>query len=193
MFRAAIFWIAYAVFVAALMVSCEIDSGEHATRGVDIDVEGLYSGGPLVSGNTDGSITSLDIHQAGDRLEAVDNRGILYKGTIGQVTAAGESATYTIRGNNLNEVEITASGVFQMDGDKMVMTGTWIEPDKYCTIYGSKSWDNGLAEMTEAEKEQYSSKGCCSHHDGLSGYYHTGDLKLQCNDGTFSPSCTYGQ
>jgi len=128
--------------VGILIAGCEIDSAESATRSVNIDVEGFYSnpdGGPMVENNTGQPITDLNVRQAGDRLEAIDNSGMIYKGTIGQVIGDSDprSATFTLTGNNTAGHKATWSGNFEVAGTVSTMSGTWIEDAYYSRFHAT--------------------------------------------------------
>lgn len=135
-------WIVALPLLAGLigLTACEIDSSESVTRDVDINVSGFYDndGAVVVSRNTGASIKSFDLRQSGDQLEAVDNNGKRFSGTIGSVN--GTVASFTLTGNTTANQEATITGSISVsstdnNSGEGVMRGTWIEPSLYGTVY----------------------------------------------------------
>jgi len=127
----------------AVFTGCEIDSAESSTRLVTVNVAGLYrntdnsNNGHLVATNSGAAIIQIDLRQTGDQLEAVDNNGVIFRGTIGSVDGDSPwTVSYTLKGTTTIGAEGTMSGTFEVDGSSSVMRGTWIEPSLYSTIYG---------------------------------------------------------
>ena len=123
----------------ALFIGCEIDSAENTITDVDIIVEGYYTnpdGGNLVQKNTGSAITSLNVLQDGSSLEAIDNNGLIFRGTIGQVTESS-TASFTLEGYTSTRAAATIVGNFSVSGDSSTMRGTWAEPTLYSTVYGT--------------------------------------------------------
>jgi hypothetical protein len=135
-----------AAFSAALvtlslaLLGCELDSADSVTRDVDADFTGFYTGneGPLVSRNSGDEITMFNLRQTGDEIEIIDNNGMIFRGTLGDVNTSGGSATasFLFTGKTTEGMEITASGTLTGEGTSGTMTGTWIEPAFYATISG---------------------------------------------------------
>lgn len=126
------------LFVASI-TGCEIGSADSVTRNVGHDVSGFYQhpshpAQKLVAENTGSAITSLSVRQAGDQLEARDNNGIAFVGTIGE--ASDSSASFTLEGQTTAGQSATISGTLSVDGGNATMRGTWIEPSLYSTVYG---------------------------------------------------------
>ena len=121
-----------------LIAGCETDSAEQVYRQVDITVEGYYTGSPIVSQNTGAAITSLNLRQAGDQLEAIDNNNSVFSGTIGQVTDSS-IATFTITGLTTVGNEATISGSITVEGTQATMRGTWIEDSLFGSVYATAS------------------------------------------------------
>lgn len=132
-----------ALFLAALMSGCDIESAESSQNEVDINVEGFYanSGGRLVQQNTGNPIMNMNLRQNGDGLEGVDNNGNIFKGTIGQVIE-GTTASFNLTGPTTAGNEGTISGTFTVNGTSSVMSGTWIENALYSTVYGTATVPN---------------------------------------------------
>ena len=146
----------------ALMFSygCEVDSGNTFSRDVSTDFTGFY--GPcendnaIVQQNSGNRIRTLDLRQSGDTLEAVDNNGAIWRGTLGEVQNGRSS--FELKGRTSTGVEGIFSGTLSSsDGGSTnssgaangTMTGTYIEPDRFstfcgtATIPGSKSNNGG--------------------------------------------------
>ena len=123
----------------AIFLGCEIDSAESVITDVDLIVEGYYTnpdGGNLVQKNTGSAITSLNVLQDGSSLEAIDNNGLIFRGSIGQVTE-GSTASFTLEGYTSTRAAATIVGNFSVSGDSSTMRGTWAEPTLYSTVYGT--------------------------------------------------------
>ena len=123
----------------ALFLGCEIDSAESVITDVDIIVEGYYTnpkGGNLVQENTGNPITSLNVLQDGSSLEAIDNNGLIFRGSIGQVTE-GSTASFTLEGYTSTRAAATIVGNFSVSGSESTMRGTWAEPTLYSTVFGT--------------------------------------------------------
>ncbi len=126
------------VLGAGLIAGCDGDSAETIVRTLTINVTGFY--GPeegrevIVEGHTGPPITRLNVRQFGDRLEAVDNHGAIYRGTIGQ--AADAIASFTLKGKNGVGQDVTISGTITVPvgSSDATMRGTWIEPSTYGAI-----------------------------------------------------------
>ncbi len=120
------------------LVACEIDSADTVHRDVDIYVAAVYrhpdAGSHLVQNNSGQPIDQLDLRQDGDDLEAIDNNGSIYRGTIGQVDNG--TASFTLEGANSIGNKATISGTISVSGSSATMRGTWIEATLYSTVYG---------------------------------------------------------
>lgn len=119
---------------------CEIDSAESAIRQVNLVVAGFYvgiDGAPIVSQNTGSAITTLNLRQTGDQLEAVDNNGIVFRGTIGN--ADQSNATITLKGTTSAGQEGIISGSIAVADGTGNMRGTWIEPSLTGTVFAQAS------------------------------------------------------
>jgi len=121
-----------------LLTGCEIDSSESVSRNVNIDVTGYYSGslsGRLVQNNSGAPITGLDLRQNGDRLEAYDNNGMVFRGTIGQVN--GNRASFTLEGRTTAGGSGVLSGNITVSGTSATMSGTWFEESVSARVAGN--------------------------------------------------------
>ena len=136
--------IAWCLFASVLLagsivhVGCRITSADNVIRAVGINVGGLYSrgGARIVSRHSGAAITTLNVIQDGDSLQAVDNNGLIFRGTIGQVNEGGgaqRSATFTLNGMTTAGAEGVITGSFTVQGNESTMQGTWAEP----TLFGS--------------------------------------------------------
>lgn len=124
---------------AAAFLGCSIDSGESSSRVVNLIVQGFYSGsnGVLVQNNTGSPISTMDLRQSGDKLEGVDNNGIIFKGSIGRVDDSTQQASFTLAGSTTAGMEGTMAGVIDVEGTSAKMQGTWAEPTLFSTFSGT--------------------------------------------------------
>ena len=159
------------VLIGGLLVGltgCEVDSASDVQRNVGVNYTGFYQNGDsvIVSRNTGASITTLDLRQTGDRLEAVDNNGSIFKGSIGGVNESEDGnliASFSMEGNTTAGSRGTFSGTLSTSGGSNeagvavgLMTGTWIEDTLYGTftararIPGAASGGGGGSDLTIA-------------------------------------------
>lgn len=120
-----------------VFLGCEVGSSDSAVRNLDINVTGVYrntdtnaNNGKLVSNNSGDPITQLDLRQTGDQLEANDNNGKSFSGTI------GDDGNFTMTGLTTAGQEGTMVGTIEASSGMGTMRGTWAEPTMYGTIYG---------------------------------------------------------
>ncbi|MCB1069379.1 MAG: hypothetical protein H7A43_07105 [Verrucomicrobia bacterium] len=123
-----------------LAAGCEVDSPNDVSRSVRINVAGVYrgtDGNNLVSQTSGRAVTSLDLRQSGDSLEAVDNNGIVFRGTIGSVQDS--AASFNIEGASSTGNKALISGTISVSGNNGTMQGTWIEDNLFGTVSGTSS------------------------------------------------------
>ena len=187
--------------IVTLLASCTTDSADTVVRSVNISVAGVYTGvssnQPFVQKNSGAPVTSFNLIQRGDQLEAIDNNNLTFKGTIG--SSSGEnSVSFNLEGSTTAGKSVYISGNISVQGSEGTMSATWIEPDFYSTLYGvstGQSINTNTAGNDRASTTPLSQwTGCCSSHGGIktnsagqvlinsSGY-------ARCNDGTSSPDC----
>ena len=127
----------------ALMFSgCEVGSGDDVVRTIGaVDFTGYYDADTESStnfvdpGNSGKRVTSMNLRQTGDQLEANDNNGRIFRGTIGNYD--GETASFTLEGYTTAEQPVTLSGTLAKASDTDAkMRGTWIEPGLFANVYG---------------------------------------------------------
>lgn len=128
-----------AVAVAFLVGNgCTGDSVEGGVRLVGLSVEGFYahpeSGNAMVRRTTGADVESLNLMQHGDYLEAFDNNGVVFSGTIGKVTDTN-LATFTLEGQSTAGQPATISGTISVQGSDATMRGSWIEPTLLSEVY----------------------------------------------------------
>ena len=115
---------------AGLLAGCD-GSAETSSREVGLIVEGFYrhpnAGNFMVPRTSGNPVDNMNLRQSGDLLEAYDNNGILFRGTIGRVTG-GSIASYTLEGRSTAGEPVTIAGSINVDGATATMTGTWLEP-----------------------------------------------------------------
>ncbi len=128
-----------AIFLACIHVGCSGNSGDSIIRSVSIRVSGFYTGNPisnpLVRQNTGNPISNMNIIQTGDNLEAVDNNGNIFRGTISQED--GTIATFMLNGMTTAGAQGTIAGTFTISGTTSTMEGTWTEPALFSPVFGT--------------------------------------------------------
>ena len=60
------------------------------------------------------------------------------------------------------------------------------QPSRQSTNPSQASCEDRLTQADQSADERIGKRGCCSHHGGVCG---CGGVRLQCCDGTLSPSC----
>lgn len=128
-----------ALIGTAVFNGCSLSSADSTSRSVNMIVQGYYTGkdrGRLVQNNTGATILSLDLRQSGDQLEAVDNNGMIFRGSIGRVDDSTLQTSFTLTGSTTAGQEGSMAGVIAVEGNTGVMQGTWAEPSLFSTFYG---------------------------------------------------------
>ncbi len=132
----------FAALAGVVMLGCSIDSANDVTRTVDANVAGLYrydatvcSEGRFVTRNSGSTVSSLNVMQAGDQLEAIDNNGIIFRGTIGNVNDS--SASFNLDGVTTAGNDVLITGTINISGNQGVMRGTWVEDAFFGTVCGT--------------------------------------------------------
>lgn len=121
----------------ALNFGCDVQSGDDVVRNTQINIAGYYTnpdGGKMVSNNSGASVTALNILQSGNQIEAVDNNGQIFRGRIGSDTST--EATLVLEGSTTSGQPVTLTGKVTGSGNSGVLSGTWIEPTLYGSVYG---------------------------------------------------------
>ena len=131
------------LFATGLLPGCSVGNPNDVTTVANGNFSGNYVGannGALVANNSGNAVTSLTVNQAGNQLQAVDNNGILFKGTIGDILPTGSSSnattTFTLTGTTTAGQSVTITGNFSASGSTATMTGLWVEPDRYSSFSG---------------------------------------------------------
>lgn len=131
---------------ALLVVGCELKSADSTIREVGVDFSGYYdstaTNADFVSpANSGGRVTSFNLRQTGDQLEAIDNHQYVFRGTIGEAQSDGGTATasFTLEGETTAGQSVTIAGTLAGQGGSATIKGTWIEPDRYCYLNGDAS------------------------------------------------------
>ena len=152
-------WMAATVLVCGLLAvsvlpGCEVGSPNDVVAGANGNFSGTYAGssnGVLVVNNSGNAVTSLTVSQTGNQLQAVDNNGLLFKGTIGDIlssssgsssnttTSGTASATFTLNGATTAGQTVSINGTLSASGSTGRMTGIWSEPGVYGSISGTAS------------------------------------------------------
>lgn len=107
--------------------ACEISGGNETVREVSVRVAGNYVNSSGIPSNQTGNrITQLAINQSGDRLNAVDNQGGRWSGSIGRAEAG--LVTFTLKGATSSGSEVVLTGTITVSGTDARLSGTWVEP-----------------------------------------------------------------
>ena len=133
------------LFISSLVfLGCEVGSSDSVTRTMEVDFTGLYTADTDVStdlvspANSGTRVTSLNLIQSGDQLQAIDNNGIVFGGTLNDVSenSGTAAAGFTLEGSTTAGKSVTISGSLSGSGTTAEMRGTWIEPDMYAYVTG---------------------------------------------------------
>ncbi len=130
-----------AISACGLLAGCEVGNPDTVSPVTSSSYSGYYvnpSGGPMVSGNTGSAVTSLTVTQSGDELQAVDNNGILFKGSV-TIASSNQPAIFILDGTTTAGAKVTINGTLQGSGSSAVMTGQWIEPTVVLGFTGKNS------------------------------------------------------
>ena len=114
--------------LAAIITGCDISSGNNIVRGVSVDFTGVYrnDNGRIVTENSGATVTELNLRQQGDQLEAIDNNGLIYRGSLGSVRDS--NATFNLSGATTVGNEVFISGTLTGADALGTMRADWIEP-----------------------------------------------------------------
>ena len=128
-----------------LFQGCEVDSASDVQRTVGVDFTGFYTnpneGENITSRNSGTAISSLDLRQGGDRLEAIDNTGRIWTGSLGEFN--GTSSSFELNGTTTAGTAGKFSGTISTSGASSTngtgnaqgtMTGTYIEDGFFATF-----------------------------------------------------------
>lgn len=127
--------------LCVMLSGCEVGSPDTVSPITGNNYSGYYvnpSGGTMVAGNSGGSVTSITLNQSGDRLQAVDNNGILFKGTVSD-GSSNQPASFILNGSTTTGVKVIINGTLQGGNSSTLMTGLWIEPAVILAISGKSS------------------------------------------------------
>lgn len=134
-------WLTMAVPMSVFLAGCEVGSPDTTTRQVGISVDGLYAGtltdGRLTSRNSGTAVTQFNLRQAGASLEATDNNGIRFAGSINGETAS--RAPFTLEGRTTAGTVVNIVGTINVSGTSATMTGSWVEPSLIGDVQASAS------------------------------------------------------
>ena len=177
-----------ALLCFGFVAGCSTDSSDTFIRDVSVNFSGFYenpNSDRIVAQNTGSAITSLDLRQTGDTLEAVDNNGRIWRGSLGEVQNGRSS--FELNGQTTAGTEATFSGnISSSDGGSTgsvnsangTMQGTFIEPSLFSTFYAEASIPGSTGGSDD------NSSGTMSLTSGKSQLGSEGATILQVNGGT---------
>lgn len=153
------------VLAIAIHTGCSVESANSVQRSVAINVGGVYrydadscgANGKFVSVNSGRQVISLDLRQTGDQLEAIDNNGIIFRGTIGNVVE--NSASFNLEGSTTAGNSVLISGSISVSGDSGLMQGTWVEDTFFATLCGSSSGQSVITNRPPATNTNSNTNG----------------------------------
>jgi len=136
-----------------VLPGCEVGNPNTVVAGANGNFSGTYAGttnSALVANNSGSAVSTLALSQNGNQLQAVDNNGILFKGTIGDILGAtggttnsassgSAHATFTLNGTTTAGQAVSINGTLSASGSTATMTGIWTEPSLYSSINGTAS------------------------------------------------------
>jgi hypothetical protein len=128
------------------LAGCEVGSPDKAYRSTGLSIAGYYTNpgttvavasvaaARVVSSNSGAPISTLNLRQSGNQLEAIDNNGTVLRGTIG--TVSGSTATLVLSGTTTAGSPGVLDATVSVAGTRAVMRGTWAEGSLYGVVYG---------------------------------------------------------
>ncbi|MCX7007789.1 MAG: hypothetical protein NTY53_11180 [Kiritimatiellaeota bacterium] len=127
------------LLAVGLLPGCEVGSPDTVEATANGDFSGRYANGssPMVNNNSGNAINTMALNQSGNQLQAVDNNGILFKGTIGDIL--NSSASFTLNGVTTAGQTVAINGTLRAVGTTASLSGIWAEPGVYSSIYGTAS------------------------------------------------------
>ncbi|MFP6903689.1 MAG: hypothetical protein VCG02_00615 [Verrucomicrobiota bacterium] len=121
----------------ALLSACDLNvsGGDDVFRNIPADFSGFYSNpnGRITTAQTGSPITTLDLRQNGDRLEAVDNHGNIFRGKIGRF--ADSQASFILEGWTTAGHKAVMNGTLRGEGTAATLQGNWIEPSLTALVF----------------------------------------------------------
>ena len=131
-----------------VFLGCEVGSSDSAVRNIGLDFSGFYdstgtNSAFVTPANSGARVTSFNLRQSGDLLEAIDNNNIVFHGTVGDPSGSSGTGTssFQLEGYTTAGQPVTISGTLSganTGGNSASATidGTWIEPNLYARILG---------------------------------------------------------
>lgn len=121
------------------LAGCNVSNGDEVVRNVDTDYSGFYTNpnGNVVGTVSGASISSLDLIQTGDRLQAVDNNGQIFRGSISRSNEG--SATFSMEGTTTSGIKGIIAGSLTGSGTSGTMRGNYVEDNLFSTVFGTAS------------------------------------------------------
>lgn len=123
--------------LALVNAGCDTASANDVVRTTGLDFSGFYANenGRIIDRVSGSDVTSLNLIQTGDRLEAVDNNGRIFRGSLNETGAS--AAQFTMRGVTTDGVQGTLTGNLTGSGTTGTLRGTWIEPSLVASAFAT--------------------------------------------------------
>lgn len=133
---------------------CNVSSANNVVRATGVDFTGFYSNpnGPMIQNNTGADIATMNLRQNGDRLEAVDNNGMIFRGSLNET--GDNAASFVLKGSTTAGQEGTLNGSLTGAGTSGTLSGTWIEPSLIASAFATATINpnttptNGTSSLT---------------------------------------------
>lgn len=146
---AALPFTALLLLATAIVIGCVegTQSSNEIVRNVAIDFTGVYTGTGnttnLVTQQSGEPVTFLNLNQTGNQLDAFDNNGRVYRGSISRLDA-DNVASFSLEGSTTANNRVLLDGSLSGTGTSGTISGTWIEPN----IIGILSGEATIADST---------------------------------------------
>jgi hypothetical protein len=129
------------------------DDGFNTGSGANVNFTGFYSqagGGRIVSNSSGAPITTFTLFQTGNVVEAVDNNGSEYKGSVGSpASLIPVGTTVATNGQQVAQSQVVLEGYDNSSGKKVQIVGVFsavaVQDISSTSISGSESFSTSTA------------------------------------------------
>lgn len=134
-------WFAASACLTMIFSGCEVGSPDTTVRQTGVSVDGIYAGtltdGRLTSRNSGAAVKQFNLRQTGSSLEATDNNGIRFAGSINGETSS--RVPFTLEGRTTAGTVVNVVGTINLSGESATMVGSWVEPSLIGDVQASAS------------------------------------------------------